>query len=160
MVIPLKQPYQYVIDSSALFDLKNQYPERIFPGVWDQFNIMVEDKLIIAPREVLREIKKGNDELLEWAEKYIDNFLEPTDEEYFLVQEIMKTYPQSILDKYSTRPWADPFIIACSKHYGLPIIQHENNDPNQYKIPTIARKYNLKCQTLIEFFDDENWSFS
>ena len=159
MEIPLKQPYQYVIDTSALFDLKDQYPERIFPGDWDQFNDMVEQKLIIAPREVLREIKKGNDELIEWAEGHIHNFLEPTDAEFFLVQEILKTYPQAILDKYSTRPWADPFVIACAKHYGLPIIQHENNDPNQYKIPTVAKKYNLKCQRLIEFFDDENWSF-
>jgi len=160
-MVPLKQPYQYVIDSSALFDLKNQYPERIFPGVWDQFNAMVEDKLIVAPREVLKEIKKGNDELIEWAERYEDNFLEPTDEEYYLVQEVLKLYPQAILDKYSIRAWADPFVIACARHYGLPIIQHEKNyDPNQFKIPTIAKKYDLKCQTLIEFFDDENWSFS
>lgn len=43
---------------------------------------MFHYRLIIAPREVLREIKKGNDELVEWAEEYEDNFLEPTDEEY------------------------------------------------------------------------------
>ena len=51
-------PYQYVIDSSALFDLKNQYPQQIFKGLWDSFNEMCRQQQIVAPREVLREIKR------------------------------------------------------------------------------------------------------
>ena len=73
------KPYQYVIDSSALFDLKNNYPERIFGKLWELFNEMFERKQIVAPLEVYKEIKKGDDELVEWAEEYKDNFLEPCD---------------------------------------------------------------------------------
>jgi len=155
----LKPPYQFVIDSSALLDLKNQYPERIFPGVWERLNEMCDQKLIIAPREVYREILKGDDELVEWVKRYEDNFLEPSDNELFYVQNLLKDYPANIILKYNTRPWADPFVIACAKNYKLPIIQHETNDPNQFKIPAIAKKHGLKCQRLIEFFDDENWMF-
>lgn len=159
MLTALKPPYQYVIDSSALFDLKNQYPKKIFPGIWERLEEMFHYRLIIAPREVLREIKNGNDELVEWAGEYEDNFLEPADEEYMLVQDILLRYPENIITKYSFRPWADPFVIACAKHYRLPIIQHETNDPNQFKIPSVAKKYNIECIRLIQFFEEENWSF-
>lgn len=155
----LKPPYQYVIDSSALFDLKNLYPEGIFPSVWERFNDMCKEKLIIAPREVLREIKKGNDDLLEWAELHEEIFLIPEEEELLLNQSIISLYPQTVILKYSTRPWADPLVIACAKHYGLPIIQHETNDPNQYKIPAVAKKFDILCLSLVDFFKEEGWSF-
>jgi hypothetical protein len=159
MATILKPPYQYVIDSSALFDLKNQYPERIFGGLWERFNEMVEQRLIIAPREVLREVRKGNDVLIPWSETYERNFLEPCDDELLLVQSILSHYPPEVLAKYSTKPWADPFVIACAKYYKLPIIQHETNDPNQHKIPPIAKKYNVQCIKLVQFFDEEHWYF-
>ncbi len=155
----LKQPYQYVIDSSALFDLKDFYPERIFRGLWERFNEMCDQKLIVAPREVLKEIKRGNDELLDWASSYENIFLEPCVEEILLIQKILAVYPEKEITKYSTRPWADPLVVACAKHYGLVIIQHESNDPNQYKIPPVAKKFGVGCIKLIDFFDDEGWEF-
>jgi Domain of unknown function (DUF4411) len=155
----LKPPYQYVIDSSALFDLKNLYPEEVFPSVWERVNEMCKEKLIIAPREVLREIKRGNDELLEWADRHEEIFLVPCDEELLINESVVSVYPETIILKYSTRPWADPLVIACAKHYGLPIIQHELNDPNQYKIPVVAKRFNIKCLSLVDFFKEEGWLF-
>ncbi len=153
-----QRPYEYVLDSSALFDLKRYYPEKIFRGVWSKFNEMCSKQLIVAPREVLIEIRKGNDELIEWAIKYENIFLEPEEEEYNLLQEVLALYPPEIITKYSTgRPWADPFVIACAKHYNIRIIQHENFDP--YKIPAIAQKFHLHCHRLIDFFDRESWTF-
>lgn len=155
----LKPPYQYVIDSSALFDLKDFYPERIFRGLWERFNEMCEQQLIIAPREVLREIKRGNDELVDWANDHAGIFLEPCDEEQLLNQKILAVYPEKEIIKYSTRPWADPLVIACAKYYGLVVIQHESTDPNQFKIPPVAKKFDVNCIRLIEFFDEQNWAF-
>ena len=156
--MPFQKPYQYVIDSSALFDLKNQYPSHIFSSVWERFNEMVLENKIVSTREVLREISKGNDELIEWAKENVDFFLEPSNEELFIMQDIMQTkYTQREIDKYSTRPWADPFVISCAKHFRLPLIQHEKNDP--FKIPTICKTLDVECLTLIEFFEEENWTF-
>jgi hypothetical protein len=148
------------MDSSALFDLKEHYPERIFPGLWENFNEMCSQLLVVAPREVLREIKKGNDELLEWAEAFPDFFLEPTDDEVKIIQDLYKIYPKEIIAKYSTRPWADPLVIACAKHYRLPIIQHETNDRNQFKIPPVATMLGVRCIRLVHFFDDQDWQFA
>lgn len=152
-------PYQYVIDSSALFDLKNQYPQHIFKGLWDSFNEMCRQQLIVAPREVMREIKRGNDELLVWAQEYEDIFLEPGEDELAINQKLFELYPKEIIAKYSTRPWADPLVIACAKHYRLTIIQQETNDKNQYKIPTMAAMLHIKCIKLVGFFEDQSWQF-
>lgn len=155
----LKPPYQYVIDTSALFDLKNQYPEKIFPGLWERFNEMCVQEKIIAPKEVLKEIKKGDDDLILWAEDYAHMFLEPCDDEITILQDVLSNYPEQIILKYSTRSWADPLVIACAKYYELPIIQQELNDAKQYKIPSIAKKYGIECNRLVDFFDEEGWSF-
>jgi thiol-disulfide isomerase/thioredoxin len=152
-------PYQYIIDTSALFDLRKNYPERIFPTLWENFNEMCRYKYIVAPREVLREIKKGNDELLEWSDLFQDIFLEPCDEEIPIIQEIMSQYPEHIIEKYSTRPWADPLVISGAKHYNIPIIQHENSDSSQYKIPSVAKNFKIKCIRLVDLFDDQSWKF-
>jgi len=152
-------PYQYVIDSSALFDLKNRYPENIFPGLWDRFNEMCEQRLIVAPREVRAEVKKGNDELLEWVDRFPQMFLEPCEKEIEILQDVMDFYSPQILAKYGTGVWADPFVISCAKNYRLTIIQHENLS-GSYKIPHLAKHFNIPYMDLVEFFKDSGWSFT
>lgn len=159
-MIELKPPYQYVIDTSALIDLKNQYPEKVFPGVWERFNELCDDKRIIAPREVLREIKKGDDELTEWADGYEHIFLEPCEEEYEVLQQVMGSYSDKALEKFSTGLWADPLVIASAKHFGLPIIQQELNDAKQSKLPAIAKLHSVECIKLVKFFEEESWTFT
>ena len=152
-------PYQYVIDTSALFDLKGKYPERIFRRLWELFNEMCGRAQVVAPREVLQEIRKGDDEMLVWADNYTDIFLEPTDQEALMVASVLSKYPAAIIQKYSTRPWADPMVIACACHYRLPIIQHETNDPKQFKIPPVAAMFDVKCLNLVAFFEEQAWQF-
>jgi hypothetical protein len=113
----------------------------------------------VAPREVLKEVNRGNDSLLEWVKTYEDIFLEPCDGEIEAFQRIWVRYPQSELDKHSIGPWADPLVIACAEFYKLPIIQHEATDKNQFKIPSVASHFNLKCIRLIDFFQDQGWTF-
>ncbi|MEI9945615.1 MAG: DUF4411 family protein [Chitinophagaceae bacterium] len=156
----LKPPYQYVIDTSALIDLKDQYPVKVFPGVWERFNEMCADEKIIAPREVLREIKKGDDDLTLWASDYEHIFLEPCEEEFEILQKVLASYTNKAIEKYSTGLWADPLVISCAKHYGLPIIQQESNDAKQFKIPSVANIHAVSCIRLIKFFEEESWSFT
>jgi hypothetical protein len=158
-MVPLKPPYQYVIDTSALIDLKNQYPPKIFPGLWDRFNEMCDQKSIISTREVLQELKKGDDDLVTWAAGHDDIFLFPCEKEIEILQDVFSCYSDSEKAKHSTGFWADPLVIACAKHFALPIIQQESNDKNQYKIPPIAKIHRIECFRLIRFFENENWQF-
>lgn len=82
---------------------------------------MFHYRLIIAPREVLREIKNGNDELVEWAGEYENNFLEPTDEEYMSVQDILSRYPENIIIKYNFRPWLTLLLLLVQNIIVYPL---------------------------------------
>jgi predicted nucleic acid-binding protein len=147
-------PYQYVLDTSALFDLKDRYPEAVFPTIWQKFNALCDHKYIIAPKEVEREIRKGSD-LMDWLNQYEDIFLEPCDEEVKIFQNVWSKYSENALQKYGTNIWADPLIIACAKHYRLTIITQERNGVD--RIPTIAKMFDVKCIQLTKLFEEQGW---
>src|SRR5215217_5824593 len=107
-------PYQYVIDSSALFDLRKSYRQTTFKSLWDNFNFLCQQSQIIAPREVYREINNGTDELIPWSREYEHIFLEPCEEEFKIAAEVVVRFPKPS-ELNSMRPWADPFVIACAK---------------------------------------------
>lgn len=150
------EPHRYVLDSSALFDLKIQYPREVFPGVWDKFENLLQTRKMISVREVQQEITRGTDWLVEWVEKFRGSFLEPSFEELQLVQELQERYPK-LVDITSERPTADPFVIACAKERQLTILTHEKFGPQ--KIPGVARDYGIPCITLPLLFELERWKF-
>src|ERR1700735_4746867 len=114
-------PYKYVLDSSALFDLKRNYPPNVFAGVWGNFNKMCAETQIISVREVYNEIKRGSDWLVEWADEHYKIFLEPSIEEFKYIGELQSKYPR-LVDYNSDRPAADPFVIACATQHKIKII--------------------------------------
>ncbi len=149
-------PYKYVIDSSALFDLKKNYTPIVFKGLWDKFNKLCDDETIISVREVYNEIKRGEDWLLEWADQYGKIFFEPaTVEEFILIGELQEKEPTWI-DIYSDKPAADPFVIACAKTRNLIVVQHEQLTKN---LPRIAKGLGLTCYRLQDLFEAEKWEF-
>lgn len=142
-------PYKYVIDSSALFDLKKNYSPTVFKGLCDE-------EVIIWVREVYNEIKRGSDWLVEWADQYGKIFLEPTTvREFKLIGELQEKEP-SWVDIYSDKPAADPFVIACAKTKNLISVQHELSNRN---LPRIAKELGLTCYRLQELFEAEKWEF-
>ncbi len=149
-------PYKYVIDSSALFDIKKNYSPTVFKGLWDKFNNLCEDEVIISVKEVYNEIKRGSDWLVEWADKHGKIFLEPTTaEEFKLIGELQEKEP-SWIDIYSDKPAADPFVIACAKTRNLIIVQHEQLNKN---LPRIAIGHGLTFFRLQDLFEAEKWEF-
>lgn len=149
-------PYKYVIDSSALFDLKRNYSPIVFKGVWEKFNKLCDEEIVISVREVYNEIKRGSDWLVEWAAQHQKIFLEPTTvEEFILIGELQEKNP-SWIDQYSDKPAADPFVIASAITKKLIIIQHELPHRN---LPRIAKQYGVTYLRLPELFELENWEF-
>lgn len=151
-------PYKYVLDSSALFDFKRNYPPDVFKSVWANFESLINQRAIISVREVYNEIKRGSDWLIDWADERKDIFLIPETDEINYVGELQAKYP-NLVDYFSTKPAADPFVIACAKMNELIIIQHEKLDNKKQKIPFVAKAENVQCVTLTELFKLEGWTF-
>jgi hypothetical protein len=150
-----EDPYKYVVDTSALIDLKKEYPPTIFKGVWDNFNRMCKNFEIISAKEVYNEIKKGTDMLADWVDDHKKNFFEPSPEEMKTIGELQVKYP-SWVDPLSDRPAADPFVIACAQHRKLIIVQHELYPKN---LPKVAKDLGIKFIRLPELFQTEKWEF-
>lgn len=55
----------YCIDTSALIDLNRMYSRDIFPTLWRRLGDLVKSGRLFAPLEVLREVEKGDDELVD-----------------------------------------------------------------------------------------------
>jgi rRNA maturation endonuclease Nob1 len=160
----------YVIDSSALIDMKRTYPVDVFPGVWSRLENLVENGRLIAPQEVLFELQKRDDELTEWVKEHDLMFKEPTATQINIVQQILAKFPSFV--KLNRKHDADPWVVALA--YNLVkakqstingtqldpiVVAHETLDGNKVKIPYVCQNYGLQCIKAIEMFRKESWTF-
>lgn len=115
----------YCIDTCALIDLwRRHYPPDVFPGLWEDIERLVNHGLLIAPREVLEELRGVDDELLEWAQRHADMFLDPDDDQLREVRAILEDFPD-LIDADKETPDADPFLIALAKTWSWTVVTSE-----------------------------------
>jgi hypothetical protein len=148
----------YVIDTSALIDLK-PYPRDIFKTLWENLETLIREGNMIAPTEVLEELRRQRDDLLEWVKKsrfVVD--LEP--EQLAFVAEIERDFPD-LVDKDKTTPEADPFVIALARAKGWKVVSQEKaaKPRARPKIPDVCPRYGVEYLSLFDFFREKKWEF-
>lgn len=152
----------YCIDTSALIDLwRRYYPRDIFESLWDDLEKLVNAGHLVAPREVLEEIKKQDDDLLKWSKDHRDMFEKLTEDQVQTVKNILKDHPR-LVDQEKTSPEADPFLIAQAKCRDWAVITSEQSRSNPNappKIPDVCENYDVGCYDLIQFFREEEWQY-
>jgi Domain of unknown function (DUF4411) len=47
----------YSIDASSLLKLKEDFPRKVFPALWDRMEQLIKDGRMFAPEEALKEIE-------------------------------------------------------------------------------------------------------
>lgn len=153
-MIQLRLQEGYCIDTSALIDLHtNHYPPDIFPGLWKDLEILVDQGLLIAPDEVFREICAKDDGLAKWGKSNKKMFIPLDVDQSQEVSRILEKFP-GLVDQNKTIPEADPFLIALAKCRAWTIVTSEkpNNSPVKPKIPNVCKSLNVKWIKLLEFF--------
>ncbi|MBU2589808.1 MAG: DUF4411 family protein [Nanoarchaeota archaeon] len=161
----------YIIDSCSLIELNRKYPMVVFPGIWKNMEKLINDGLLVSPKEVLSEIEKGDDEVKEWAKKQKKLFKELNENQINIVKDILKKYP-SLAKSNSLTPVADPFVIALAVEMENDpqttlieiikkriIVTEESLSGNKIKIPFVSHKYGIECIFLVEMFKKERWKF-
>jgi hypothetical protein len=152
-------PFKYVIDTSALIDLKNNYPPAVFKDtVWKDFDRLFRTRTIISVREVYLEIKKGSDFLTSWSEQHQECFLYPESDECLTVQSLQENFDKFV-ELNKNGPHADPWVIACALKYDLIIIQHERLQNNKQKLPYVAQQKNVRYIKIPELFEIEKLKY-
>jgi hypothetical protein len=156
----------YCIDINALIDLwRRKYAPDVFPSLWEKIESLISRGELIAPREVLRELEKKDDELLRWAKSHKGMFIELDNEQQLLVRNILKEFPR-LADENKETPDADPFVIALAMSKGWTVVTSEQpanltvNPTARPKIPNACERFNVKCiYDLLEFFREQKWEF-
>ena len=150
----------YSFDTSALIDLKCLYPPDIFPTLWQELERRVKSRNVIAPKEVLNEINKRDDELSRWARKHKQMFKELNAEQVGMVQKILASFPD-LVDINKETPDADPFVIALAMAGGDMVVTSEKpaNPGGRPKIPDVCESYEIRWMPLIDFFKEMGWKF-
>ena len=120
---------------------------------------------MIAPREVLKEVLQGDDELVPWAKRHRKIFQPVDGEQAKAVSEILENHA-ALIDPLSDSPQADPFVIALAKarnQAGLLPARHvvvsEEGRHHPHKIPKVCAELGIGCVRLLELFETEGWSF-
>lgn len=142
-----------VFDTSAYVNgRRDHYPFATFPSVWLLVGNAMDDGRIIAPREVLNELRAKDDETCAWAKDHAAAFVEPTEA---VQREAGVIY--GMLPNPGMRDAADPFVVAEAKVKGLTVVTYEGRSfsgiPTKNwarKMPGICQHVGVTCCTLPE----------
>lgn len=155
----------YYIDSSSLIEIQQRYPLNVFPTIWNKVSDLVDQKRLIAPREVFSELKVKSDEIFAWSKRHKKMFKKI--DNYTLVQQIIKKCPWIIDVKKSSTSQADPYVVALVisesikqkgtlTHFTTPdtnFMVAEDND-----IIQASKVFGLNSIKILNLFRNEKWS--
>jgi len=153
----------YVLDTSFIIRLHENYYRETFASLWERFDAMLAAGQFTSTREVKRELEEQNDAATEWAEANSELFATPTAGEGKFVTGIyaVKHFQQNIETKKILKGGknADPFVIARAAAVKGTVLTMEQTKPHAAKIPNICEHFKLPCMDMRQFMVAEKWKF-
>lgn len=153
----------YCIDSSAWLDgWTRDYPQEVFPSLWEKLAEAVDEGLLRCSEEVYVEIKKKDDGLHDCL-KARKRVLVPIDEEIqATVMELLAEYPR-LVDTHRNRSQADPFVIATAERLGPDTAVVTGEKPrgklDKPKIPDVCEVRGVRCITFLDMLRELDFKF-
>jgi len=128
----------YSIDASALIDgWSRYYPPDVMPTLWERVDNLIANERLLAPEEVLLELKRGDDDLVVWAKKRRGMFIASDHANEQLLCELVNRFPAFIPERSPDGVWADPYVIALAQKRDAIVVTGEKPAPLNAKSPTI-----------------------
>lgn len=158
----------YCIDTSSFVDLQQLYPLRTFSSLWDNLKFLIQAERLIAPKEVLKELKRQDDEVAEWAMYHKKMFAKLDQEQVIAVSKILAEFP-GLVDYSKETADADPFVIALAMvrleaqqqlfETKYIVVTQEGHRGNSVKIPLVCKHYGIEAVNLLGLIKREKWKF-
>jgi hypothetical protein len=135
--------------------------------LWDFLEAMIANGQLIAPREVLRELEKGDDDIYKWAKGQTSAFVDLSPELGAVLAEIVAGVP-GLANQMTLRtsPYADPVLVALAllnirsgKTDCVVVTQEKTSATGALKIPNICLKYQIKSIPLLDMVRLEGLRF-
>lgn len=155
----------YVIDSSALINLKDkfQYDNPVFKAIWEEIEDLIKVDNFIIINFVEDEINSylgKTDFLKSWIKKWKKKkkFVKQVNEDVInvAIPIINKEYNSGFLDKKKLADGmneADPYLIAFCKINNFKLVSDERKLVFN-KIPEVAKRNGVQCISLYDFFEE------
>lgn len=151
----------YVFDTSAFIEAwVRSYPPDSFPQLWEKVDGLVDAGDLIAPEEVLEELRARDDDLHTWVKARAGKIIQPTSRALMLeARAVLADHP--MLTKGGTgRSAGDPFVIALAALRSCPLVtQEKGGSATKPRIPYVCGARGVGCMTLLEVIRAERWSF-
>lgn len=166
MSADLFKPVVYVIDTSALINLKQKfdYNNSVFKAIWDEIeDLILSDNFLtidFVETEIVEEYLGKEDFLIKWMRRYKQRkkFVKKSDEAVInaAIPIINDEFNSGFLKKEKLekgKDEADPYLIAFCKLYRYTLISDEKKFVSN-KIPEVAKKNGVRCINLYDFFEE------
>ena len=158
----------YIIDSSSLIELNKHSAMDVFVSVWKNISDLIDNDRLVAPKEVLNEIKDYDDTLTNWAKNQKKLFKNPSARQIEIVQEILRDYP-ALIDvnvKHSADPWVIALAIELSSSSQKTLVKikriivtEEKLRGDKVRIPFVCNQKLIETIDIVEMFRTEGWKF-
>jgi hypothetical protein len=157
----------FLLDADTLITGKNQaYGFDICPGFWDFIEREHGAGRLFSIKPVGDELKKGNDELSQWAKKKGESFFLPLDPLALTAMSDLATWVQNrdFTDAAKAEFFrsADQYLVAFAKAHGHVIVTHEvlnREQKNRVKIPVVAEAMGVRCVRTYDWLRSQNARF-
>jgi hypothetical protein len=153
----------YVLDTSFIIQLHDNYYRDRFVTLWQRFDEMLAAGQFTSTREVLRELEEQNDAATTWAQENSTLFTTPNAAEGAVVARIYGVaHFQANIERQKLLKGgrnADPFVIARAAVLKGTVLTMEQLKPNAAKMPNICDHLKVPCIDLRRFMEAEKWSF-
>ena len=143
----------FILDADTLITGKNQaYGFDICPGFWDFIGREHGNGDLFSVKPVGDELKRGNDELAEWAKGQGQAFFRPLDAPALSSMADVASWVQGkdFTDAAKAEFFrsADQYLIAYAKAHGHAVVSHETlnrEQKNRIKIPVVCEAMSVRC---------------
>jgi hypothetical protein len=149
------------IDTSAILDgWRRYYPPDVFPGLWEHLDELIEEGRLVATEEVLRELKRKDDEVYAWAKERELMFV-PIDEAIQPAVSAILAQFEKLVDTRANRSAGDPFVIALARIQECAVVTGERptGNLNRPNIPDVCQELKLSWLSLLQLIRNEKWVF-
>ena len=145
----------FCIDTCSLVTpWRDWYRPHRFAGVWELVDELIEQGTLIAPRDVLEEINKQDDDLAEWVHERRQMFLELDGVAQAHVARMGEAHHPRFRPDPGDDIWADPAVIAVAlaDDREVFVVTEENHSggPERLKMPDVS---DIEGATCIKFAD-------
>ncbi len=130
----------YVFDTSSLIGAwVRSYPPDAFPHFWENLDVLARSGALLAPEEVLEELKSQDDDLLAWVKDRAEYIIVPTSRAVMLEARAVLLDHAELTKTGTGRGRADPFVIALATLKECPVVTQEQGAlPANHGSPTCA----------------------